>query len=412
MVPKKVDLEYLCKLTFEAFKFPTTFINKAGDILYEYKNFHFFNPLFEHNEMIVEDIHNYESMSSLPILKTTKYLENFLSFKINMNNDIEGTLLLGPVLFSGTSEDTINRMINDLTFTSNKANILNYYKNTTVFEKIDFLNKGRLVYFMIYNNEIDNIDIIQQSLTSTTASLEIDNARLNLSIRRQNKSFHHDRLYEEEIFQCIKEGRKEQLIEKLNTPPPQSEFGVLSKNSFIRDQKNIAITAITIATRKAMDAGLNPEFAYTLSDLYIQQVEEIEEARKVNDFMIEALAEFADQVRKSKQKKYSRSINNSISYVFKNLYEDLTLTDIAEAVDLSPSYLSTLFKKEVGMSLTTYIQQEKVEEAKKLLNLTNHSLLEICTLLHFTDQSYFVKVFKKITGLTPGQFSKQTQIDS
>ena len=53
------------------------------------------------------------------------------------------------------------------------------------------------------------------------------------------------------------------------------------------------------------------------------------------------------------------------------------------------------------MTISEFIMQEKIEEAKRLLILSNHTILEISSLLHFTDQSYFTKTFKKVTGVTP-----------
>nr|WP_083442866.1 AraC family transcriptional regulator [Paenibacillus sp. IHB B 3415] len=74
---------------------------------------------------------------------------------------------------------------------------------------------------------------------------------------------------------------------------------------------------------------------------------------------------------------------------------------IARTVGLSPKYLSALFKKEVGLTVSEYIQQMKSDEAKKLLAYSKTPISEICTLLSFNDQSYFTKVFKKVTGVTP-----------
>lgn len=71
---------------------------------------------------------------------------------------------------------------------------------------------------------------------------------------------------------------------------------------------------------------------------------------------------------------------------------------------MNANYLSELFKKEVGISTSEYIQSEKIEEAKKLLAFTNYFLLNISLWLNFHDQSHFTRVFKKITGLTPKQY--------
>jgi YesN/AraC family two-component response regulator len=83
------------------------------------------------------------------------------------------------------------------------------------------------------------------------------------------------------------------------------------------------------------------------------------------------------------------------------LIEDISLSQLAERAAMNPSYLSVLFKKEVGISISEYIQQAKIDETKSLLTYTDHTLTEIATLLNFHDQSYFTKVF---TGVTPKQY--------
>lgn len=74
---------------------------------------------------------------------------------------------------------------------------------------------------------------------------------------------------------------------------------------------------------------------------------------------------------------------------------------------MNPSYLSTLFKKEVGMSISEYVQSAKVNEAKNLLSYTSYSMSDIASLLIFYDQSHFIRVFKKYTGVTPKQFKNE-----
>jgi len=66
-----------------------------------------------------------------------------------------------------------------------------------------------------------------------------------------------------------------------------------------------------------------------------------------------------------------------------------------------------LFKKEVGMSITEYILNQKVEEAKRLLTQTDYQISDIYTWLNFHDQSHFTKVFKKYTGTTPKKFKSK-----
>lgn len=67
-------------------------------------------------------------------------------------------------------------------------------------------------------------------------------------------------------------------------------------------------------------------------------------------------------------------------------------------------YLSTLFKKETGLSIRSYINLTKIEEAKYLLQYSNMGSEEISEALYFSSQSHFGKVFKEITAMTPREF--------
>src|SRR5690606_5654077 len=118
----------------------------------------------------------------------------------------------------------------------------------------------------------------------------------------------------------------------------------------------------------------------------------------------EAFLTFTERVSKYKDRLYSTPVLSCQKYVQKHLYEDITLSELAKVVKMNPSYVSQLFKKEVGITVNEYILRSKVEEAQKLLTLTDTSIAEIYSLLNFYDQSYFTKVFKKYSGMTPRKY--------
>ena len=84
--------------------------------------------------------------------------------------------------------------------------------------------------------------------------------------------------------------------------------------------------------------------------------------------------------------------------------EPLPLAEVANAIGLSPNYLSMLFKKIVGVSFREQLNRIRVEESKYLLLYTNYPLAEIAIAMGFTDQSYFNHIFKRLVGISPGQF--------
>lgn len=116
--------------------------------------------------------------------------------------------------------------------------------------------------------------------------------------------------------------------------------------------------------------------------------------------------------KKHIDEKYSdSSLNNEekivdkvSKYIDDNMDKMLKLEELASICNLSPGYFSRVFKKETGKTVITYINEKKVERAKKLLKESKEPIINISLDLGFDDCGYFIRVFKKITGLTPKAF--------
>lgn len=93
-------------------------------------------------------------------------------------------------------------------------------------------------------------------------------------------------------------------------------------------------------------------------------------------------------------------------YIYEHYREDLTLTDAAGRVHLNQNYLSSLFKKETGLTFVAYLQNYRIEQAKKLLRETTMRVSKLPAEVGYSDARHFAKLFKKITGLTPSEYRK------
>lgn len=102
-------------------------------------------------------------------------------------------------------------------------------------------------------------------------------------------------------------------------------------------------------------------------------------------------------------------IRLAILYIENHYSEKLSLNSIADQIHISPVYLSNLFTKVVGKSITEYLQGLRVEHAKRFLMATELSVSEIAQKVGYSDVKYFVKIFKRLTGLTPSSFKNQTE---
>ncbi|MEH7549799.1 MULTISPECIES: helix-turn-helix domain-containing protein [Bacillaceae] len=401
---KQEDIEYICKLAFNMYKIPVYFYNNRGDLVYDTAPNSLHNPLYPSNSAIIAELFSGTGLHDFPVLKETKYLEKFFSISIYSNHQFSGNIIVGPFINFRMTEETINGTLRDLQISINKEEMVRYYTELPIISNFNFINMSMVIYYMVYQQKLELVDILKNNEEVNKKRIEIEPPDFQITEGRQTKIVHTDISIEKKFLNYIKMGKKDKLIETFHTNQKQGKKGVLSKTSYLRSQKNLAISIITLATRAAVEGGLYQEIAYNLSDLYIQKLEELTESKAVDQLTENALLEFAERVENSKKHKYSKPINVCQNFIFNHLYDNITLSELAELTSLNPNYLSNLFKKEVGISILQFIQQTKIEEAKSLLSYSSYTLAEISTLLNFHDQSYFAKVFKKFVGITPKQF--------
>ena len=227
--------------------------------------------------------------------------------------------------------------------------------------------------------------------------------------RRENLQKHTSYASERMKYEAIKNGQVEQIRvimeQKLDGTP-----GILSKNQ-LRNSKNMFIAGITLYTRAAIEGGVPEETAYSLSDGYIQTVEECTDCDSVEKLSRKSAERFAKEVKKYGQFQYGRPVSRAVKYIHLHLHNPITLKDVSEASGISPCYLSRLFRKETGMSIVDYIQKERVKAACNMLTYSEYTLSQIGEYLCFANQSYFIRIFKKVTGMTPLKYRKQFDID-
>ena len=96
-----------------------------------------------------------------------------------------------------------------------------------------------------------------------------------------------------------------------------------------------------------------------------------------------------------------------LDYIYNHLHEAIPVQDLAGLTGLSPSYLSTLFKREMGQSISEYIMAKKMEAARNMLQYTEYSSAEISSILNFSSQSHFIRAFKRYAGETPKRYREK-----
>ena len=214
--------------------------------------------------------------------------------------------------------------------------------------------------------------------------------------------YHHT--YQEEVktMDYIREGNLEEVVGAVELLA--STAGKLSENE-IRNERNLGICSITLATRAAIEGGAAPAKAYKLSDLYINKIDQCKRMTEIFEYRKRSLYDFAKLVVEERAKRAnSRYTEQCKEYIRKYYHQKIYISDIAKALGISESHLSRIFKKETGESIQEYSMHMRIERAENLLKYSEASLTEISEYLCFSSQSHFGKVFKVHKNMTPKQY--------
>ena len=176
----------------------------------------------------------------------------------------------------------------------------------------------------------------------------------------------------------------------------------------VRNCKYLFVACVTLASRAAIAGGMEAERAYTISDLYILKMDSLESVEEIRTLHREMFGFYVRQMAElDKKAVYSKPVVLCLDYIYERLHQPIRLRQLAEFVGLNASYLSQLFKKELGVSVSQYIRSKRMEAAKNMLKFSEGSYSSIAAALAFSSQSHFVRVFKQDTGYTPKEYRNQ-----
>ena len=133
----------------------------------------------------------------------------------------------------------------------------------------------------------------------------------------------------------------------------------------------------------------------------VQDAKTPEEMADVLNIIVE---QTAANISSFKGVPHAMALRKAESYIMENFTRKISLKEISKVAGLSPPYFSTIFKEEMGENLSKYLNRLRVEKASSLLLETEMPLAEIASCCCFEDQSWFSKIFKAYTGISPGKF--------
>ena len=161
---------------------------------------------------------------------------------------------------------------------------------------------------------------------------------------------------------------------------------------------------IVLLSRAALEGGADVEQIFGLNFKYTSEIHGFRTIEELTYWLSKIMVRFTDCVFNLTDVKHVDVIYRSIDFIKRNYMKKITLEEVASHVYLSPSYFSKIFKEEMKINFNTYLNNVRIEMSKKMLLDDTIVLVDISNLVGYEDQSYFSKVFKKVTGVSPGKF--------
>lgn len=177
----------------------------------------------------------------------------------------------------------------------------------------------------------------------------------------------------------------------------------------LRDQKDLTITTNTLLRKAAEQGGVHPIHIDSFSNSNIKQIEMLTSIEECRHFQRKMVRGYCQMVKKYNLQDYSLPIRRVLTFISTDLTADLSLKALAEQLNVNSSYLSGLFKKEMGMPLTEYVNTARITQAQILLYTTDLPIKNIALQCGISDMYYFSRMFKRITGVTPKVYREMNQ---
>ncbi|MBT2293487.1 AraC family transcriptional regulator [Paenibacillus albidus] len=403
------ELDFIFTMIHEHSNMPII-ISSDGIIIREFSSFSREHPLVREQDLYIQLLENSEGTPDVPIIKTVNNLEYYLYIHAKNHKGKDLSFLMGPCLLGKLANNDFYEFIKRCKVPHYlKDSLKLYLLSLPIHSKKDLSKMGKLFYFLLFREQIDTSDIIWLDHLSQKEHLLDSNVDYFLSAQRAKERLHHNYTGEKKLYHFVKEGLTEEVEKLFSSITRVNGIGTVTRNNPVRNEKNLAITVVALASRAAMDGGLNSEIAYSLSDMFIQKIEDDAEFHNFLSIAKEIYIEYAKRVQVIKRQGYSKVVVSVQQYIYNYLYNKIDLEILSEHVHLNPKYLSRLFKVEVGITISEYILKEKVNEARMWLQNSDLSITEIANQLNFYDQSHFIRVFKRNVGITPKQYQLRHQ---
>lgn len=187
--------------------------------------------------------------------------------------------------------------------------------------------------------------------------------------------------------------------------------GRLAVNNSFKQYEYMVISQICLASRAAMEGGMNTYEAYSLSDMYYQKVSKCTDVMELLNICLQVEKDFSEQVSLAKQQnRKDNYIEQCRDYIARHRTKKFSVNEMAKELGMNRSYLSRQFSARMGITIQEYVLQQRLEAAANMLRYSGEQIKSIAEYLCFSSHSYFSECFRKQYGMTPDAYRKENRV--
>lgn len=323
-------------------------------------------------------------------------------FPLVRKNAVFAAVVAGPFLMEEFDSDLIlelNKSYENIPFKSLLL-LSDYAHNLKVFTPEQVVHISNLLHYLLCSMISGSYELLYSKNNKL-----LQQSRINESIQMyKNSGTKDDRIYpietETVLLNKVKAGDTKGARTALN-----SHLALLLpyEHYNIENIKIRLIELCSLLSRETMRRGADNNKVLEMNVNLISSIQKETDIQRICYAILDNIEIYTESAFYASSKN-NKIIKDAVEYISSHFSEDISLLILSEHLHLNPSYLSMLFKQVIGRSFKEHLNKVRVNEAKRLLVNTNYSIIDIAVACGFTNQSYFTKVFKKETGMTPKQF--------
>lgn len=348
-----------------------------------------------------EQMVKYGKEHSMPLILSSPLGNLWITTFEKAENKVKAYHVLGPVFTDILSPNHIQKRINQFNIpVSWKNRFIQLIKRFPTVPWTTLVQYTIMLHYTVTKETITVSDFSYQSdakpATEPPLSQDTSEGKKNLPW-----------MSEQALLNNIREGNLNYQSALSNASAVSSGVKI-DVGDPLRRAIDSSIVFIALCTRAAIDGGMSAQSAYTLQNMYTQNVEasqSLADTAAINHQMYE---DFIHRVHKLKEiSDISPQVRSCCEYIEMHASEKISIQNLAESVGYTDYYLSRKFKKETGCSINEYIRRKKISQAKTLLSATHMNIQEISEQLNFCSRSYFTDTFHKVVGMSPVDYRNQ-----